>query len=118
MDVKTYFSKPPPESCTLSIVDPSIAGYVPDLKKSFETLFGFMMAGVKELYGDVNVVDLSKEQMMLIGKYMMALGVEPNVQAKVNVETKEITALRVNFKPLVPMFYGIDKFMVKFEDEK
>ena len=116
MDAKIFFSRSPQDSCSVSIIDQTLVGYEPDLQSSFSTLFTFMCAGLVELYGEtINIADLSEEQMLLIGQYMRALGVDLNIQAKIDIDTKEITALRINFKPLIPMFHGIDKYMVNFE---
>jgi len=115
-DISEFFSNPPRDRCTFTIIDPSVkGGHVPSSKIIFDTFYSILTGGVKALYNTNNLVSLNKDQIEHLRKYMRSIGVDPIVEANVDVETKEINAWRMHFQPLVPEYASISKMFVKFE---
>jgi len=109
-----FFSSPPGSSCSKTLIDPSLlGGHLPDFTLLFGIFFKLVLTGSKILYNVDNVIQLEKPQIEVIRSYLRSVGVDPFIQANVNVTTKEILAWKISFKPLDPKLSGIEsKFII------
>jgi hypothetical protein len=75
--VETVFSDQPrpPRSIVLQMTDDSIAQFAPDEEPVQEFFIDLAFSGVKHLWGDVNLAQLTKDQFTLLNRYMNSVGV-------------------------------------------